>query len=613
MLRVRRSLAQWRTHIGLQQRIMAYVMLGLLLVFGSVAFVGLHSIDQATDLIYQERLTLAYTISSTLTSDFSHIDGDVREEGSGVTSLDPVERAQSANRLLEHLTDVDPFRFFHVSGLWVLSAQDGSILATAGFPRPAADSNVAVAYETENIASADFNVISATNPTDRNAFGAMLTRVRGATSDNDVLVLVHMDAVNSIRSFQPTGRIDEPASGGDHLEVVGPDGRVALGIGSDERPGAMSYHFPMIQQLMTRGQAATILHQPGPGDTFEAHIMAVVPLPKSEFYLVLEQPADVALALPMQLERWLVALTLLGFLSALGLAWITTGHVVRPIQDLTQAALRMAHGDLETPVGTRAQDEVGGLARSLESMRQQLRSAYEQLAAANRVLEAQVRERTEQLSRLLEKIISAQEDERARLARELHDETAQTLGALTIALDRARDELNGRDPRTAELVVDARSMAAGLLEATRRIILDLRPQALDDLGLAPAIRWYAESHLDEQGINAVVDVDRTVGRLPRHVEVSVFRVVQEATNNIVKHAHARRARIRLVCRDRMAKVIIGDDGRGFDTTSTLPIRSVGLAGMQERIRLLNGCMRIRSQPGRGTTIAVQIPIVQDGN
>ena len=591
---------------------MAYVTLGLLLIFGSVAFIGLHSIDQATDLIYQERLTLAYTISSTLASDFSHIDGDVREESSALSGPDPMERGGVASRLLEHLTDVDPFRFFRVTGVWVLSAADGSVLATAGSPSPADESNVAVARETESLGRAAFDVVPAIDASDRNGFGALVSRLPGVASDQDMLVVVHMNGANSIRSFQPTIRGVQPASD-DHLEVVGPDGRVALGIGSDERPGAISYHFPMIQPLMAGGQAATILHQPGPGDAFEAHIMAVVPLTDSEFYLVLEQPADVALALPMQLEHWLVALTLLGFLAALGLAWITTGHVVRPIQELTVAALRMAHEDLDTPLTVKAQDEVGGLARSLESMRQQLQSAYQQLADANRVLEAQVRERTAQLSRLLEKIISAQEDERARLARELHDETAQTLGALTIALDRARDELNGSAPQTAALVVDARGMAAGLLEETRRIILDLRPQALDDLGLAPAIRWYAESHLDEQGITAEVDVDQTVQRLPRHLEVSIFRIVQEATNNIVKHAHARRARIRLVCRDGMAKVVICDDGQGFDTTGTLPVRSVGLAGMQERVRLLNGCMRVRSQPGKGTTIAVQIPIVEEGS
>lgn len=159
-------------------------------------------------------------------------------------------------------------------------------------------------------------------------------------------------------------------------------------------------------------------------------------------------------------------------------------------------------------------------------------------------------------------------------------------------------------------------MATRLLEETRRLILDLRPMALDDLGLAPAIRWYAETHLEDQGVETRVEVDQPTRRLPKHVEVSVFRVAQEAVNNIIKHAHARHARIRLVFRERAARVVVSDDGQGFEPAMTLghngAATSVGLAGMQERVRLLNGRLRIRSQPGRGTTVAVDIPIVQDG-
>jgi len=593
--------AHWRAQIGLQQRIMAYVMLGLVLIFGSVAFVGIQSIQQATALVYQQRLTLASTISGTLERDFRHVDGDARDEESGLSSPDAAVRAQATNHLLSHFAQVDPFRFFTVTGLWILSA-DGSVLSAAGSPTPPVD-----AIDNAALPASDFSVIPPFDPADPNAFGAMVSHVSG-----NVLLVVHLEAANSRRDFQPAAdALQEPA--GYHLEVVGPDGRVDLGIGNDERPGDTSYHFPMIQPLMAGREAATILHQPGVGDTFEPHVMAVVPLAASAYYLVLEQPADVALALPIQLEHSLVVLTLIGFLAALGLAWITTRHVVRPTQQLTAAALRMAGGDLESPVRIAAEDEVGHLARSLESMRQQLRSAYQQLADANRDLEAQVRERTAQLSRVLQKIISAQEDERARLARELHDETAQTLGALTIALDRARDELDGAQLQTTEQLAEARVMAATLLEETRRIILDLRPLALDDLGLAPAIRWYAESHLDDQGIKTLVEVDQPEPRLPKHVEVSVFRVVQEAANNIVKHAHARHVRIRLVCRERLAKLVVADDGQGFDPASPVPARSVGLVGMQERVRLLNGHMRIRSQPGKGTTIAVEIPIVEESN
>ncbi len=607
---------------------MLYVTLGLVLIFTSVAIVGVKSIQQATALVYQERLTRADTIASMLTGDFRHVAGDVREERSELGSLDAVQRAQAANRLLDHLAQTDSFSFFSATGIWVMGS-DGRLLAAAGSPLAEAGVGDGLAAQSASLADSSFQLLPPVEPGDPNAFGVIVNRLGSPDSPDSLLVIVHAEAANMKHAYVPganasamddaAGPPGQPADpvAGYHLEVVGPDGRVALGIGADEHPGALSYHFPIIQRLADPRQGVSLLHQPAPGNSFEPHIMSVVPLPASPNYLVLEQAVDVALALPNQLEQWLVLLTVVGFLAALVAAWITTGRVVRPTRELTAAARRMAQGDLESPIGISAQDEVGRLAQSLESMRRQLRVAYQQLEDANLVLESQVRERTAELTELLEKIISAQEDERARLARELHDETAQTLGALTIALDRARDELAGARPRTAEQLAEARTMAARLMEETRRLILDLRPMALDELGLAPAIRWYAETHLDEQGVEASVEVDQPTRRLPKHIEVSVFRIIQEAVNNIVKHAHARHARIRLVFRDWVAKVVVSDDGQGFEPAEmagrTAPVRSVGLAGMQERVRLLNGHLRIRSNPGRGTTITVEIPIAHEGS
>jgi signal transduction histidine kinase len=401
-----------------------------------------------------------------------------------------------------------------------------------------------------------------------------------------------------------------------HLEVVGPDGRVALGIGPDEFPGATSYHFPVIRDLQPNLQAVSLLHEPGPGESFEPHVMAVVPLTTSRFYLVLEQAVDVALVLPRLLEQRLLLVTVAGFLITLAVAWITTGRIVKPTQQLTAVAHRMAQGDLESPIKVTAQDEVEQLAWSLESMRQQLRSAYQQLEQTNKTLELQVRERTSRLGELLTRLISAQEDERARLARELHDETAQTLGALAIAMDRARDNLDEtQHPEAAERLQEARTITSGLLEETRRLILDLRPMALDDLGLAPAIRWYAETHLEEAGVVTSVEVGQPARRLPQHLEVSLFRMVQEAVNNIVRHADAHHADIRLTFCGSVAYLRVSDDGRGFDPERVLGLtvhtRSVGLLGMQERVRLLNGSVTIDSQPGAGTTILIEIPIDED--
>jgi signal transduction histidine kinase len=622
--RFRRTVGRWPhgRHLGIQQRIMLYVTIGLVLMFGSNAFLGLESIKQATDLVYAERLTRAFTIAGIIQSDFRHIAGDVQEQA-GLLADGP-QLDETASGLLAHLSRVDPFRFFRTTGVWVLGP-DGRVLAAAGSPSPnEMDQPSSMVSAISDIDSADFAVVTApAAASDRQAFAAVIIRIGDRGDAARRVVVVDLEAANSPAPYVPSSedqvgagvaptpeQLSDPASQY-HLEVVGPDGRVALGIGPDEDPGGLSYHFPVIQGLQA-SQAVSLLHEPGPGESFESHVMAVVPLTGSRFYLVLEQAVDVALALPRELEQRLLLLTIVGFLTTLAVAWITTGRVVKPTQQLTAVAQRIAQGDLESPICVAAQDEVGQLAQSLESMRQQLRNAYQQLEDTNKRLELQVRERTARLGELLTKIISAQEDERARLARELHDETAQTLAALSIALDRARDNLDETQPEAAERLQEARTIAAGLLEETRRLILDLRPMALDDLGLAPAIRWYAETHLEEAGIAASVEVDQPSKRLPKHLEVSLFRMVQEAVNNVVRHAHARHARIELAFRDSVASVRVTDDGRGFDAEAVLglavPARSVGLLGMQERVRLLNGRLSIESQPGKGTVISIEVPI-----
>jgi len=136
--------------------------------------------------------------------------------------------------------------------------------------------------------------------------------------------------------------------------------------------------------------------------------------------------------------------------------------------------------------------------------------------------------------------------------------------------------------------------------------------ALEDLGLVSAIRWYAETHLEEQGVETKIEEDRREVRLPPHLEVALFRIVQEAINNITRHAGAKHAYIRLSFRDSLACVRVADDGKGFDVDSFLGAGSsdfsFGLLGMQERTRLLNGRLDIRSERGKGTQVIVEVPI-----
>lgn len=614
--------------LGIQKRIMLYVAVGLAIVFGSFASVGLRSIQEATELVYDERLNVAYTTAGILGRDFLHVARDAREAEAGLSLSDEEALKAAAQDLLEHLANTDPFPFFRVTGVWVLS-REGRVVAEVGSPASNQydAASPAIALPGDLLAS-EFVVVPAIGgPVGSVPFATIVTRLADSGDWASRVVAVHTTSVNSRAPYVPSAyryaesvAVDPGASLHNpqmryHLEVVNPQGLTVLGIGEDEAPGILSRHFPVIQSLLAERKAATLLHQPAPPQTFEPHVMAVVPLVPSSFYVVLEQSADVALALPLRVRQEIILLTTLGFLAALLVAWVTTRHVVKPTEELMAAAQRMARGDLESPIQVSAQDEVGKLGESLDTMRQKLKAAYGQIEATNRELESQVQERTARLGEVLKKVISVQEEERHRLARELHDEAAQTLGALSIALDRARESLQDTPAQTMEWILEAKAISTRLLEETRRLILDLRPMILDDLGLGSAIRWYAETHLEEQGVEVCVEIDQRPTRLPKHMEVSLFRVIQEALNNIARHASARHAHVRLVIRDSMASAAVADDGAGFDVERVLgpdaPIESVGLLGMQERVRLLNGVLDIRSRQGEGTTLTVEIPIAQE--
>jgi signal transduction histidine kinase len=611
--------------IGIQTRIMLYVTVGLAVMFGGFAYLGFRAVGEATKLVYEERLSTAYTTASIIERDFVHIARDADEALADADIRVAGSVAPATARMVAHLATTDPFPFFRVTGAWVLT-DGGASNAASGEPalisREQIDRVLAAAAA---MGGSHYAVIPAVGANSTGVpFATIVIRVTRAAGSPPVLVAVHAVSVNSTGDYSPltywsaTSSAGTPRSGatemGYHMEVLDPAGVAVLGVGADEKPGQMSRHLPAIEGIMARREAAVIVHDPAPGEPFAAHAMAVVPLGGSSFYLILEQPTDFALSLPMDLGRSVGMASVLGFFAAMVVAWVTTRHVTGPTEQLTAAAQRMARGDLESPIRVRAQDEVGRLADNLDAMRRQLRDAYQQVSDANERLELQVAERTARLTDVLGKVISAQEEERRRLARELHDETAQTIGALSIALDRARLELGDASPDATGQLREAQGIVKRLLEDTRRLILDLRPMALEDLGLVPAIRWYAESHLQDEGVATTIELDRPAVRLAPHLEVALFRIAQEAINNIAKHAGARKATIRLDFSASAVRIAVSDDGRGFDVDRALASAgsSIGLVGLQERTRLLNGRMEIRSELGRGTRLAVEVPISVGG-
>lgn len=205
----------------------------------------------------------------------------------------------------------------------------------------------------------------------------------------------------------------------------------------------------------------------------------------------------------------------------------------------------------------------------------------------------------------LRRVVSGQELERRRLARELHDETGQALTSILLGL-RAVEE-TGSSEEMHEAAAALRELVVATLQDVRRLAVQLRPKALDDFGLAAALERLAETFSESTDIR--VDLEAQLGeeRLPPEVETTIYRIVQEALTNIVKHAEASRVSILLVRREASATAVIEDDGRGFDP-ATARDDGLGLLGMRERVELHDGRLTVESEPGSGTTLVVEVPL-----
>jgi two-component system, NarL family, sensor histidine kinase DevS len=202
------------------------------------------------------------------------------------------------------------------------------------------------------------------------------------------------------------------------------------------------------------------------------------------------------------------------------------------------------------------------------------------------------------------RVVEAQEEERRRLARELHDETGQALTSILLGLKGLEES---KDPeKLNEAVAALRERVVATLQDVRRLAVELRPAALDDFGLEPALERLTTGFFDQTGIKVELESRLQDDRLPEEVETVLYRTVQEALTNIVKHAHAERVSIVVTQRDGTVGAVIEDDGRGFDPRRS--VDGIGLIGMRERVALLDGSLTIESTEGEGTTLVVEVPV-----
>jgi signal transduction histidine kinase len=206
----------------------------------------------------------------------------------------------------------------------------------------------------------------------------------------------------------------------------------------------------------------------------------------------------------------------------------------------------------------------------------------------------------------LRRVVEAQELERRRLARELHDETGQALTSILLGLRGLEDARDGDQQR--EAVAELRELVVTTLQDVRNLAVELRPKALDDFGLVAALDRLTTGFSEQTGIDVDLEARLDDERLPGEIETALYRIVQEALTNIVKHARAQRVSILVVRKPSSAAVVIEDDGTGFSQPGSSDRGGLGLVGMRERVRLLDGRFEIESSPGAGTTLVAEVPL-----
>ncbi|MFP3854627.1 MAG: ATP-binding protein [Anaerolineales bacterium] len=324
------------------------------------------------------------------------------------------------------------------------------------------------------------------------------------------------------------------------------------------------------------------------------HVVAYAPIPSAGWGLIMEEPwesvssslLDLSLLAPFSLAPILL-LTMLGL-------WFGARRVVQPLRRLDEAASGLPRGD----TGPITQP-IGGI-HEIEQLRETL------VQMSDRIQEAQTA-----LRAYIGALTNAQEEERRRVARELHDESIQHWIALDHSLQMAADRLRQQDIAEAELLVDLHHQVQEGIQELRRLSRGLRPIFLEDLGLIPAIEMLARDAQDALGIPIRFSVTGKQRRLPTQVELTIYRLVQEGLTNISRHAEASAASVNLTYLQDSLELIIRDDGRGFRLPAQFEALTTaghfGLMGMQERADSIDAELEIESAPGAGTTVRLIVP------
>ncbi len=351
-------------------------------------------------------------------------------------------------------------------------------------------------------------------------------------------------------------------------------------------------------------------------------LLAFVPLAVAPWGVIIGQSKKEIFTPAISLRNKFILLVLIFVGTSIAFSFGMTKNIVIPLRRLIMSTDKIASGDLSTPVGNLGSHEILMLSKSFDTMRHKLAESIERVHMQNIELEDRVAVRTreiiesrEKIEQLLKKSIDTQEDERRRIARELHDTILQDMSAILIKMDTIKLHQRVLD---TEAIDDIMIIMMNTIDNVYAVIKDLRPSIIDDLGIEASINWLLDKHLEKKGINYyVVNKFPVKRRFSQEIETTLFRILQESIVNVSRHSNAMNVFVTLEGSESHIAISLEDDGDGFDIQDLNSYnvedgRGLGILGMKERALLVDGGFDIQSKPGGGTKVSIRIPLKAQG-
>lgn len=614
------QLRTWAFQLKLWPRMALAITFGFIVLFLAFWLLGERALQESTDRILAERLAITQMVANQLDGFLIQAIHEL-EQAMVLADFDATDPDLSAEtNVLEHtLGEISHF----TAGIVFLDAQGRVVLSNPPGLYTVADdlsveSHIAAAMQQQSLnISPPFRSTTTNQPVVAITIpilhqGELVSLISG---------LINLDSNDLKQPLVQAAALGQTA----HAVLVDAQGKVLISTFHLPflSPGE---HFSFYQDAMLQGQP-TIQTVPFelelPNEPLgHLHVMAYVPLKTTSWGVAIGgDVGSETFAGVYRLRLGLALLSLTTLVVTWGVTLIGTNRLVRPVQQLTNIANDIAAGRLDVQLNVTDGGEIGVMASALDNMRRQLLANIEKLSQWNEVLEARVTAQTRELQeqqeltkQLLHRTISAQEEERGRIARELHDEFGQTLTAIELNLTHLEQKAAQHNGLLSNNIQQCRQLTHQSITELRRIVTALRPGVLDQLGLVASLHWISQQFLAPQGIHVAIQVEPFPSDLSKNIETILFRIVQEAVNNIVRHSQAKNVSIRLSTQADQLHLIIQDDGTGYESrplNGGVVSQQLGLAGMQERASLVGGVVEITSQPQMGTLVHVTVPVSPD--